>query len=220
MYLSRLVLNPRSSDVRRDLADCHEMHRTLMSAWPDVEDGCAVRRSLGVLYRVEPPRPGRGPVVLVQSASAPDWSRKVSSNYVTTAETKALPEAYPQASLGRRLRFRLLGNPTRSVATEDRPRGQRVELVREEDKLAWLTRQGHAHGFTIPLEHGVPAVTIGPTEKVQGRRTGEPAVTIGASLFEGVLEVRDAEKFRAAVVGGIGRAKAYGCGLLSIARAG
>ncbi len=49
MYLSRLILNPRSRAVRRDLADCHSMHRTVMSGFPNVEaagDARATQRSL------------------------------------------------------------------------------------------------------------------------------------------------------------------------------
>ncbi|MBX5446264.1 type I-E CRISPR-associated protein Cas6/Cse3/CasE, partial [Sphaerobacter sp.] len=33
MYLSRLILNPRSRDVRRDLADCQQLHRSVMSGF-------------------------------------------------------------------------------------------------------------------------------------------------------------------------------------------
>jgi len=32
--LSRLILDPRSRDVARDVADCHALHRTVMSGFP------------------------------------------------------------------------------------------------------------------------------------------------------------------------------------------
>ena len=44
-------------------------------------------------------------------------------------------------------------------------------------------------------------------------------LTFASVLFEGVLEVTDAERFRQALEQGIGSAKAYGFGLLSIAPA-
>ena len=54
MYLSRLILNPRHRLVQRDLADCHQLHRTVMSAFPDVDTGANdARAALGVLYRVD-----------------------------------------------------------------------------------------------------------------------------------------------------------------------
>ena len=34
MYLSRLILNPRSRRVQRELAEPYEMHRSLMKAFP------------------------------------------------------------------------------------------------------------------------------------------------------------------------------------------
>ena len=45
------------------------------------------------------------------------------------------------------------------------------------------------------------------------------AMTFGSVLFDGELEVNDANAFRAALRSGIGSGKAYGFGLLSIARA-
>ena len=33
MYLSRLILNPRSRQVRSELADLYEMHRTVMQSF-------------------------------------------------------------------------------------------------------------------------------------------------------------------------------------------
>jgi CRISPR system Cascade subunit CasE len=99
-----------------------------------------------------------------------------------------------------------------------------VELVRDEDKLAWLMRQGEAHGFRIVGDASHPAVDVRSTDKLTGHRTssagGKDVITVGAALFEGVLEVTDPTRFREAVEQGIGRARAYGCGLLSIARAG
>jgi CRISPR system Cascade subunit CasE len=46
---------------------------------------------------------------------------------------------------------------------------------------------------------------------------GDAVVTFASVRFEGVLEVRDADRFREALANGIGPGKAYGFGLLSIA---
>jgi CRISPR system Cascade subunit CasE len=37
------------------------------------------------------------------------------------------------------------------------------------------------------------------------------------AVFEGVLQISDESLFKAALTNGIGRAKAYGCGLLTLA---
>ena len=44
-------------------------------------------------------------------------------------------------------------------------------------------------------------------------------MTFGAVIFEGVLQVTDAEKFRESLKTGIGTGKAYGFGLMSVAKA-
>jgi CRISPR system Cascade subunit CasE len=41
-------------------------------------------------------------------------------------------------------------------------------------------------------------------------------LTITACTFDGTLEVADAQRFLSAVRAGVGRARAYGCGLLSL----
>jgi CRISPR system Cascade subunit CasE len=45
----------------------------------------------------------------------------------------------------------------------------------------------------------------------------ETSVTLRVATFEGVLEVRDRDSFVHALSFGIGRAKGYGCGLMTIA---
>ncbi len=73
MYLSRLLLDPRSRAVRRDLADCQELHRTVMAAFPPTSDGSA-RERLGVLHRLEVDRRQNRLILYVQSGEEPDWS--------------------------------------------------------------------------------------------------------------------------------------------------
>ena len=57
MYLSKLTLNPRHPQARLDAANCHELHRTLLSAFPaDVQKasgGLEARSQFGLLYRIE-----------------------------------------------------------------------------------------------------------------------------------------------------------------------
>jgi CRISPR system Cascade subunit CasE len=111
------------------------------------------------------------------------------------------------------------------VAREDgRQIGKRVELRREEDRLAWLARRGREYdGFALttvrldPAGREVDAARADPAGRLLSRSR---QLTFGTALFEGALVVTDAERFRAAFEGGIGPGKAFGCGLLSLAPAG
>lgn len=227
MYLSRLALDPRVVAVRRDLADCQGLHRTLLRGFADgiAGDGEGARAAAGLLFRVEVDRRSDTPVVLAQSELAPAWSRLPLPYLARPAETKPLDGLLAGLAPGQRLRFRLRANPTKRLKTpatpggSDRLVGKRVELLKEEERLAWLARKGEAAGFRLgQTEPGVPAVDVRP-EPVAAGQHGRERMTLGSVLFEGVLEVTDADLLRSAIRSGIGSGRAYGFGLLSVAPA-
>lgn len=238
IYLSRLVLDQRNRAVQRDLADCQQMHRTVMSLFPAAERADP-RSAMGVLYRLETnPRTGQV-ILLLQSGVAPDWSRLEPGYLADTAGEgnpmcKSVDEQYGRLAPGMRLAFRLRANPTRKIDTRSGPdgerrNGRRVELRREEEQLDWLRRKGADCGFDVVEARARPAPgsrAARPGEQTGTRSTqGEAGVerarlTFAAVLFEGELEVRDVARFRVALAKGIGPAKAYGFGLLSVAPAG
>jgi CRISPR system Cascade subunit CasE len=224
MYLSKLILNPRSRDVRRDLADCQQMHRTLLSAFPQA-DSDTVRAEFGLLFRVEVNARSGHVAVLVQARCQPDWSRLQQDGYLLTEPlTSNIADKYSPAVLHhqRQLRFRLRANPTRKIETKSLPdgtkrNGRRVELFREEDQIAWLQRKAETAGFRIlhlQLNADVPNVRAQPENKTISRTK---RLTFGSVLFEGELEIINTEQFIQTLCDGIGTGKAYGFGLLSIA---
>lgn len=233
MYLSRLVLNPRSRAVRNDLSDCRNLHRTILSAFPQANnDHGGARAEFGLLFRADAdPRSGRV-TLLAQSSAEPDWSR-LPKDYLLddfdgfdNPAVKRLDDKYDALGVGARLRFRLRANPTKRLPLliENRigkERGKRVEIFGEEEQLDWLRRKGEQHGFRLLAARVNPNVVnarANPEGKVIGwRERSQPPMKFGSALFDGELEIADAEKFRQALAGGIGSGKAYGFGLLSIA---
>jgi CRISPR system Cascade subunit CasE len=228
MFLSKLILNTRDRAARRDLADCHDLHRTIMSAFPQA-DGAAARDEFGVLFRVETGRGGKV-VLLVQSRVEPDWSR-LPGGYLLEADgnpaCKPVSNHYTGLATGQRLLFRLLANPTKRVSAKNteedaRWRGKRIDLRREEDQMAWLRRRGEAAGFRLlaaRVNRDVPNVQAAPGPKTFGWRE-KNRLSFGSALFNGELEITDAAAFRQALSDGVGSGKAYGFGLLSIAPVG
>lgn len=235
MILSRLVLDSRNRSVRRDLADVQQMHRTVMSLFPEVSSEEA-RRTLGVLFRVDSD-PRSYPVLLLQSRTQPDWN-KLPPDYLAAGEdhnpaSKDLSAVCDTLKPGMVLSFRLRANPTRKILTKTgsdgiRRNGKRVELRTEADQIEWLRRKGAGSGFILTSVRAVPEV---PNLRVigQGKFSGARSdpyheglrsrLTFAAVLFEGVLTIADLDKFRQTIEQGIGSAKAYGFGLLSIAPA-
>lgn len=231
MYLSRLALDPRDRDARRDLADVHRMHRTVMSAFPQVAEPGRARAELEVLYRLDvDPRTGRI-VLLVQSRTRPDWDH-LPEGYLADAAgpwdnpaTKSVAVAMGALREGQTLRFRLRANPTKKVDTKSGPdgrrrHGRRVDLRTEPQQLEWLARRAEQAGFSLLPVHpgsGVPAVRVSSGEKLLGQDRQDRRLTLVGVLFEGLLQIADPDRFRRALKAGIGPGKAFGCGLMSVA---
>ncbi|HET6574864.1 MAG TPA: type I-E CRISPR-associated protein Cas6/Cse3/CasE [Fimbriiglobus sp.] len=226
MFLSKLTPDVRSPLVRRDLALAYQLHRTLWRAFPAGDPG-------RVLFRVEEARAGGQPAVLVQSDRVPDWSVLPKEYLAAPAEYKPL---VVDVSAGRLLRFRLRANPTRLVGNVLRVErlagakrtGHRVAILKEEDQVAWLERKGAEGGFALParvltLPDGTgirkPRVDVTPEGWVRCDKDGHEGARFLAVRFDGVLKVTDPVRFRQTLSDGVGPAKGFGFGLLSVASA-
>lgn len=207
IYLSRLSLNLQSTAVRRDLSDVHQLHRTIMSQFDPTRGNRAAQR---VLYRLDSGR-RLTPTVLIQSLSPPCWA--LEDQYVLRPpETKDVERALASIVTGQRLRFRLRANPTRRQPARERPNAPRLPLTDWESRAGWLTRKMAEAGAT-PIDEALDIVA-------QPRDTGNAnghRITVWPVLFDGILTVEDPDLLRQALVAGIGPARAYGNGLLSLA---
>ena len=139
----------------------------------------------------------------------------------------------PALASGDRLQFSLRANAVVSRSEGPGLRGKRHDVVMDalhalpkdaraarrlpavvEAGLAWLQRQGAAHGFT---PHDGTAVDGYETVRIP-REDARP-VQFGQVDFTGVLTVTDPAAFLLALAAGFGRARAFGCGLMLIRRA-
>ena len=60
----------------------------------------------------------------------------------------------------------------------------------------------------------------GPSSSTEMPAAGMETTPFSAVTYEGVLQVTDAERFRAMLCQGMGRGKAYGLGLMTVMRGG
>jgi CRISPR system Cascade subunit CasE len=203
MYLTKLTLDLRSAEARRDLGDAYEMHRTLTRAFVPNAQSSPPR----FLWRLETAMgSSQSPTVLVQSQLQADWPvlERLPNYLLRPVEIKDV-ELSHLVRLNHRYRFRLLANPTVSR------KGKRLALLKQNEQTAWIERQGSHHGFSIH------SLTVTPHDLMNSSRDGKSPICIQRVSFEGFLEVREIEEFEKALVAGIGPAKAFGCGLLSVA---
>ncbi|KEF35520.1 CRISPR-associated protein Cse3 [Deinococcus sp. RL] len=205
LHLSRLRFDDRDPRTARDLASPYALHQTLRWAFPGAGvEGAPLPDGERVLWRQEDRA-----TLLVQSLTPPDWEALNARHPGSLRgwEVKAVDLA-PALTLGRPLRFRLRANVT-VRKLDERGRSRRHALRGPREQLEWLERQGGQHGFEVPAADIVHSGTV-------KTRKGAQTLTLHTVTFEGVLRVTDPAALLGAVRGGLGHAKALGCGLLSL----
>jgi CRISPR system Cascade subunit CasE len=205
MYLSKLVLNERDRKVRSDLGNAHNLHRSIMQAFPDGHQENP-RADWNILFRQELD----SDVILVQSDSElePDWSQ-LPQGYLANHIVKSFDLQTSQLKPGQVFQFRLKANPSK----RDKQSGKLIGMFHPPDQEAWLARKGIQSGFAIET------VDIIPTPNLYGTKVkGTSPIKIFTVLYQGTLQVSDPVLFVEAIRQGVGRGRSYGCGLLSIAK--
>ena len=220
MYLSRITLS-RSPSVQALNAlilpheagartDAH--HRLLWTLFADNPD-----RNRDFLWREE-----RSGEFLIVSEREP-----VPTDLFSRVDTK--PYA-PRLSAGDRLFFSLRANATRA-----KKGGQRVDVVMDalfavpkcdraarrmefasSEGAAWFTRQGERNGFAVH-ECVAEDYSIRALPSRRGSRVHQPQ--FGILDLQGRIEVTNPNFFVQTLARGLGRAKAFGCGLVLVKRA-
>ena len=217
MYLSRLLLNNGSRPAARDLSSAYSLHQTLRWAFPGAgEQDAPLPSGERLLWRDDG---ARG--VLVQSVTEPDW-QGVEDRWPGYFATPPEVRSFDLSGLrsGDELMFRLRANVTVSRFRDDQdkardPRTRRQALRGAPEQVAWLRRQGERGGFDVI---GTDIVQSG---NLRLYKSGNPKpMTLFAVTFEGLLRVEDASRLADTLQAGIGKAKALGFGLLSLARGG
>ncbi len=177
-------------------------------------------RKHNFLFRVEP-QPGGRAVILVQSANEPDWGYAFHNarHILLCFDVRESSAAFTQGEL---LRFRIDANPTKRLREESRyangnkvhDRWVRRRVPVHSDKLEdWIARRGERNGFRLcELRNVQPGYVY--VNRAPKRGAGQ---RLRSARYDGILEVCDPETFRKTIIRGIGSAKAFGFGLLSVA---
>ena len=193
--------HPTVARAVRRLGDAETMHRTVMALFPDrLAAGPSLARTAGgVLYRVDTPA-NRPPRLLVQHRCPlkPDLSGP-------PLQQAGLGPLLAALRPGTAVNFRIVLNAVRSQTGT----GRRVAITDESDLIGWGTERLARAGLG-----GVQLADRPKTELSRAKRA------LWTAQYDGVAVVADPDRLREAVDNGVGRAKAYGCGLLSLAVAG
>lgn len=233
-YLSKIRINPLRREGQRLIANPRAMKAAILGGLPFewVEERVLWRRELAAHVCN----------VLVLTDTRPSWDHLVErAGWPGADGGGALVRDYAplldQILLGREFAFRLHANPTSTSRAPERPtrsqrehladgspqRGVRLGHRTTARQLSWFldraTDDNSTWGFTVG-PRAEPRVQITARRREEFGKAGGQRVMLDTATFEGVLAVTDAERLREVLLTGIGRAKAYGCGLLTLAPSG
>ena len=222
MFFSRIQINPSRRGARKLLGSPQAMHAAVLSSFMD--DGEERGR---VLWRVD--RDAHKVWLYVVSRTQPDFAHMIEQAGWHT--TQAGWDVRPYGSLldrlasGQRWAFRLTANPTRKTrlagpmrhdpTVDASSEGRRYGHVTVDQQLDWFVTRAAKWGVDVASVDG-PDVLVHERQTERFNRGGS-TVTIAKATFDGRLTITDPDLLREAMRNGIGPAKAYGCGLLTLA---
>ncbi|MFC5662150.1 type I-E CRISPR-associated protein Cas6/Cse3/CasE [Kitasatospora misakiensis] len=238
MFLTRFRVNTARAGARRLLSSPQLLHGAVMASFaeplppgaPTAGDAAARvlwridhnSRSEVLLYLVSPQRPDL--THLVEEAGWPTTGGWQTFDYGAFLDGLAAGSTWT---------FRLTANPVHSIRrTPDEPTKRTAHLT-QRHQAAWLLKQQERSGFTVVekaperrllsegdehelVVHRQRSVSFGKNDRV---RAGRHKVTLVTATYDGRLRVTDPDALRRTLTAGLGKAKAYGCGLMTLSPA-
>ncbi len=204
MYLSRVKINNGIRNTIKFLSSPQIVHASV--------EGCfASEEQTRKLWRLDYFR-GQ-PYLLLLSQEKPNFTNLIKQfGYVgEQGEIRTYQHLLDSLQSGSRYRFRLCANPVHSLPSEMGKRGKVVPHVTVKQQQEWLEQKCAKLGFALD-----ESVIVQRELKRFSRQ--QKYVTLHTAVYEGILTICDADVFRTALIQGIGRAKSYGCGLLTLGR--
>ena len=194
MYLSAYRLSRTDSRHLR-LTDCYSVHRVVYDLFDPVRSEGEQTHS-GILY-VDKGEDRQERLVLILCNRLPKTPA------YGKVETRTLERSHLDFST---YRFEIVVNPARR-----NNQTRKIVPVRGRAAIArWFMDKAPAWGFAVPeLSLQVAEITV-------DRFKAKEAVTLGKARLTGMLHVTDRQRFVQSVCQGIGRGRAFGCGLLQI----
>ncbi len=200
LFLTQLTLGFK--DLRAlKITDEYSIHRTIYSLFGDYRSDDEKSSSVksGFLY-AEQKKNSIGRQFLILSDRAPVNSSLEDGSIIT----KTVPENFLKFS---QYRFRLIVNPT----VRDKTSGKLRPVTGKPNIIRWFSeKSSQSWGFSCS------DVSISSTEVLQFKGKNGHSLTIARAEVSGLLTVTDFERFYESFSHGIGRAHAFGCGLLQL----
>ena len=244
MYLTKFPLNLTRRETRGMLADPYKLHAAIAASFPGnqaaSEDGRVLWRidrngdGSQNLFIVSPTTPSL--VGLNEQIGWPDLPQQW--------QTRDYEPFLASIDEGQLYGFRLVANPVvnRAGIRNKNDASKRIPHLTELQQKAWLVgraaydeigieppefladkdeSRAASNGFEVVVGDASNSlqVVVSDTRKLvlrQGKQGNR--ITLATARYDGVLRVTDVDLLRHALTHGIGHAKGFGCGLLTLAK--
>lgn len=224
MYLSCIELDATTLDVVRLLGSPYRTHAAVERAFS--ENAVRETEKGRILWRVDTLLDSPIARLYIASPDQPDlgeWSLRCNlhAESIVSVQSKDYEPFLARIDGGTRWNFRLKANPVRRVLVDKGRRENQSVVgtlqghVTVAQQMEWLLERADSHGFQIESQDGTPCVLVSNRHRETFKRQGK-TVTLTTAQYDGVLTVTDVDAFRLTLCRGVGRAKGFGCGLLTI----
>lgn len=195
------VTHPAIHRTFKDPRDRVALHHAVMSLFDRDLPGPPDQRrhTSNILFRLDTP-PNGTPRLLVQAT--------ILLTGTTELPTRDLTPLMAALTAGIHIRFRVVLNPVKAAGKDQR--WKRIPIVNTLDDPGAITR----FGLDQLARAGLTSITLTDLPRTDLVRAKTPLWT---AQYDGHALVANPDQLQGAIRAGIGRSKAYGCGLLSIA---
>lgn len=209
MYLSRVKIDTKNRWKTKDLNHLGAYHNWVEESYPsEVKAGERSRK----LWRID--HLDGASYLLILSREKPDLEKLEKYGVKDSAETKDYNVLLNLLRTGDKLQFRLVLNPVVSLSQGklSGKRGRVVPLVTADQQLQFLEKRSLRHGFSVKDDE---VMITHRSFEILKRRNQKP-LKICKAAYGGLLTIEDLDTFKATLMNGIGKKKAYGFGLLTV----
>lgn len=205
VYRSRVVISP---DKYIELDDVHKLHQLVLTGYGTFQNTKIQERVLYAAMRKNPSRhrntqslvAGEPHTILTQCTTPPDWSLAEKNGMITEHQTQRFETVW---KIGDQFRMRVIAYPAVFNGSKETV----MPIKDSAEAAAWLRkRMADSGGYIEPHE-----MSLQPFERISGKNG---KISIASRTFMARGTVTDAEKFVQMLVGGLGRGKAWGQGLV------
>jgi CRISPR system Cascade subunit CasE len=209
MYFSRVEIDIKNRQKTKDLNSLEAYHNWVERLFPDE---IKQRERSRKLWRID--KLGEKEYLLVVSERIPDLKAMSLYGIENTAESKCYDTFLQRLEKGHVLRFKVTLNPvvSRSTGKLSGKRGRVFPHITVDQKMKYLKDRAVKNGFLLEDDD----FYISDSRYDILKRKGNRAIKVSRVSYEGKLVIDDALLFRKLLANGLGKKKAYGCGLMTV----